>query len=259
MPGRSNAPRPHSLVRVSTAVPLLSDVRSALVITAHPDDVDFGAAGTVAIWTAAGIKVSYCVCTSGEASGDDSQARAEVARIRQAEQRAAAECVGVQEVAFLDYPDGAVVASLDLRRDLTRVIRTVRPDRVLTWSPEINWEVVATTHPDHRAVGEAAFAAVYPDARNPHAFPELLADEGLEPWVVRELWLRDSPARLRNHAVDVTDVFDARLAALRSHESQVGGFPDLEGFLRGILAGQARDRGLAEGRLAEEFQVVDTR
>jgi len=237
----------------------LPDVRSALVISAHPDDVDFGAAGAVASWTSAGIKVSYCVCTSGEASGDGSRDRADVARIRQAEQRAAAECVGVREVTFLGHPDGAVVASLDLRRDLTRVIRTVRPDRVLTWSPEINWELVATTHPDHRAVGESAFAAVYPDARNPHAFPELLADEGLQPWIVRELWLADGPAPLRNHAVDVTDVFDARVAALRSHASQVGGIADVEGFLRGILAAKAHRHGFADGRLAEEFQVVDTR
>ncbi len=165
----------------------------------------------------------------------------------------------MQEVFFLDYPDGAVVPSIELRRDLTRVIRTVQPDRVLTWSPEINWEVVATTHPDHRAVGEAAFAAVYPDSRNPHAHSELLAEEGLRPWTVRELWLADSPAPLRNHAVDVTDVFDARVAALRAHASQVSGFADLEGFLREILAAKARKYGLAEGRLAEEFQVVDTR
>jgi LmbE family N-acetylglucosaminyl deacetylase len=240
------------------AVPL-SDVRSALVITAHPDDVDFGAAGTVATWTSAGIKVSYCVCTSGEASGDATSDREQVARVRRAEQRAAAECVGVHEVTFLDYPDGAVMPSIELRRDLTRVIRTVRPDRVLTWSPEINWEVVATTHPDHRAVGAAAFAAVYPDARNPHAHPDLLGDEGLRPWTVGELWLADSPAPLRNHAVDVTDVFEARLAALRAHASQVSGFDDLEGFLRGVLTAKARKYGLAEGRLAEEFQVVDTR
>ena len=243
---------------MSTAVPL-PDIRSALVITAHPDDVDFGAAGTVASWTAAGIKVTYCVCTSGEASGDGTRSPAEVASLRRAEQRAAAECVGVHEVLFLDQPDGAVVASLELRRDLTRVIRTVRPDRVLTWSPEINWERVATTHPDHRAVGEAAFAAVYPDARNPHAFPELLADEGLQPWTVRELWLADSPAPLRNHAVDVTDVFEARVAALRAHASQVAGLGDIEGFLRRILSAKARAYGLADGRLAEEFQVVDTR
>lgn len=234
-------------------------MRSALVVTAHPDDVDFGAAGTIATWTAAGIKVSYCVCTSGEASGDGTRSPAEVARIRRAEQVAAAERVGVHDVAFLDHPDGAVVASLALRRDITRVIRRVRPDRVLTWSPEINWEHVATTHPDHRAVGEATFAAVYPDARNPHAHPELLAREGLEPWTVRELWIADGPAGLRNHAVDVTDVFEARVAALRSHASQVSGIPELVESIRRRLAEIAGKHGLAEGRLAEEFQVVDTR
>jgi LmbE family N-acetylglucosaminyl deacetylase len=234
-------------------------VRSALVVTAHPDDVDFGAAGTVATWTSAGIKVSYCVCTSGEASGDGSRPRAEMARIRRAEQRAAAERVGVEDVVFLDHPDGAVVASIELRRDITRVIRRVRPDRVLTWSPEINWEHVATTHPDHRAVGEATFAAVYPDARNPNAHPELLADEGLAPWTVPELWLADGPAALRNHAVDVTVAFAAKLAALREHASQVGTADELEDNLRRHFAEVARRRGLADGRLAEEFQVVDTR
>jgi LmbE family N-acetylglucosaminyl deacetylase len=233
-------------------------VRRALVVTAHPDDVDFGAAGTVAIWTAGGTEVSYCVCTSGEASGDEDADRAETARVRQAEQRAAAACVGVTDVTFLHHPDGAVVASLELRRDIARVIRRVRPDRVLTWSPEINWELVPTTHPDHRAVGEATFAAVYPDARNPHAFPELLA-AGLRPWVVPELWLADSPSWLRNHVVDVTDAFDKRVAALRAHASQVGGMADLEGFVRRNLTEHARRHGLAEGRLAEEFQVVDTR
>ena len=227
------------------------------MVTAHPDDVDFGAAGTVATWTAAGIEVCYCVCTSGEASGDGAVSRAETARIRQAEQRAAATCVGVHEVIFLEHRDGAVLPTLDLRRDITRVIRRVRPDRVLTWSPEINWQHVPTTHPDHRAVGEAAFAAVYPDSRNPHAHPELLADEGLQPWNVRELWLADSPAWLRNHAVDVTDVLAARVAALRAHASQTAGIGDIEGFLRRFLTENARRHGLPDGRLAEEFQVVD--
>jgi LmbE family N-acetylglucosaminyl deacetylase len=237
---------------VSTA-----NVRSALVVTAHPDDVDFGAAGTVAVWTAAGIDVSYCVCTSGEASGDGTPA---MAATREAEQRAAAARVGVHDLTFLRYPDGAVVPSLELRRDIARVIRRVRPDRVLTWSPEINWDFVATTHPDHRAVGEAAFAAVYPDARNPHAHRSLLTDEGLEPWTVRELWLADGPARLRNHAVDVTDTFAAKVAAIRSHTSQAGamseGLPD---DIRAYLADTAKGFDLGEGRLAEAFQVVDTR
>jgi LmbE family N-acetylglucosaminyl deacetylase len=229
-------------------------IRSALVITAHPDDVDFGAAGTVAVWTASEIEVSYCVCTSGEASGDGSPG---MAAVREAEQRAAAAQVGVQDVTFLGYPDGAVMPTLELRRDITRVIRRVRPDRVLTWSPEINWDFVPTTHPDHRAVGEAAFAAVYPDARNPYAHRSLLDEEGLEPWTVRELWLADGPERLRNHAVDITPAFDKKVAALRAHTSQAGAAA-AEDDLREYHAATAARFDLGEGRLAEAFQVVDT-
>ncbi|MGW5053188.1 PIG-L deacetylase family protein [Actinokineospora sp. NPDC004072] len=220
----------------------------ALAVFAHPDDVDFGAAGTIAAWTSAGVEVAYCVGTSGEAG-------AHPAAVREAEQRAAAAEVGVAEVVFLGYPDGRLTASLDLRRDITRVIRRFRPDRVLTWSPEINWDQVVTAHPDHRAMGEAAFAAVYPDARNPHAHPELLA-EGLQPWTVRELWLADAPARLRNRAVDVTAHFDRKLAALRSHASQTGGDPAFADQLRAHFSAVAARHGIA-GQ-AEEFQVVDT-
>lgn len=237
---------------------LLEDVRSALVVAAHPDDIDFGAAGTVATWTAAGIAVTYCVCTSGEASGPADRDAAEMTRVREAEQRAAAAQVGVSDVVFLHYPDGALTASMALRRDISRVIRQVRPDRVLAWSPEINWERVATAHPDHRASGEAALAAVFPDSRNPHAHRELLDDEGLEPWPVRELWLNDGPAALRNHVVDVTDTFDKKLAALRCHVSQVGDGVALEKALRRGFGAFARAAGLGEGRYAEIFQVVDT-
>lgn len=231
-------------------------VRSALVVTAHPDDVDFGAAGTVAVWTSSGIEVSYCICTSGEASGDGSPG---MAAVREAEQRAAAAHVGVEDVTFLGYPDGAVTASLELRRDIARVIRRVRPDRVLTWSPEINWDFVPTSHPDHRAVGEAAFAAVYPDARNPYAHRSLLEEEGLEPWSVRELWLADGPMHLRGQPVDITDAFDKKMAALRSHSSQAGPAGEaIEQDLRQYHAATAAQFGLGEGRLAESFQLVDT-
>jgi LmbE family N-acetylglucosaminyl deacetylase len=227
-------------------------------VTAHPDDVDFGASGTVASWTAAGIAVTYCVCTSGEASGDGTRPPEEMARIRQTEQRHAAELLGVRDVVFLGHPDGAVVPSIDLRRDIARVIRRVRPDLVLTWSPEINWDMVATSHPDHRAVGEAAFAAVYPDARNPSAHRELLDAEGLQPWTVAQLWLADGPRALRNHAVDVTEFFDKRMAALRAHESQPGAAGMADEMFRAHLAEVAARHGLDGGRLAEEFQVVDT-
>lgn len=225
------------------------------MVTAHPDDVDFGAAGTVAAWTAAGTDVSYCVCTSGEASGDGSPG---MAQVREGEQRAAAEHVGVHDLTFLGYPDGAVTPSLELRRDIARVIRRVRPDRVLTWSPEINWDFVPTTHPDHRAVGEAAFAAVYPDARNPYAHRALLEEEGLEPWTVRELWLADGPDRLRNQAVDITETFDRKMAALSCHLSQPGAVRAIEQNLREHHQATATRFGLGEGRLAECFQLVDT-
>ena len=124
-------------------------------------------------------------------------------RLRQAEQTAAAKQVGVSELLFLGYPDGQVEATLELRKDLSRVIRMVRPDRVVCPSAERNYARIGTSHPDHRAVGSAALDAVYPDSRNQFAFPELLAEEKLEPWTVREVWISASPQP--THYVDITD------------------------------------------------------
>jgi LmbE family N-acetylglucosaminyl deacetylase len=231
-------------------------VDRVLVVTAHPDDVDFGAAGTVAAFTGAGVKVAYCIVTNGDAGGQDrSVSRVEMAATRQDEQRAAAAEVGVVDVTFLGYPDGRVMPSLELRRDISRVIREFRPQRVLAQSPERNWDRVFASHPDHLAAGEAAACAVYPDARNPFAFPELLA-EGLEPHTVAELWLMafDAP----NVVVETTATFDAKLAALRCHRSQVGDGEQLEPMLREWSTGSARLAGLPEGALAEAFRVVKT-
>ena len=175
-----------------------------LVVTAHPDDVDFGTAGTVAAFTAAGVDVTYCVVTNGEAGGSDrAMARADMAALRQDEQRAAAAVVGVSDVRFLGHPDGMVQATTDLRRDISRVIRDVRPQRVVTQSPDRNWDFIYASHPDHLAAGEAAVDAVYPDSRNPFAHPELLDVEGLEPWTVSELWLM-GPGGKPGIAVDTT-------------------------------------------------------
>lgn len=231
------------------------DVGRALVVTAHPDDVDFGAAGTVASWTAAGIEVAYCICTSGDAGGFDDTPRAEMAPLREAEQRAAAAELGVKDVVFLGYSDGRVTPSIELRRDISREIRRFRPDRVLTQSPEIWWRRLPASHPDHRATGEAAIAAVYPDARNPFAHPELLA-EGLEAWAVREVWLMAAPDERVNHAVDITDTLDRKLAALRAHASQTSHMAELDSRIREWSGHWARVRGLDEGRYAEVFQVV---
>ncbi len=232
------------------------DVERALVVVAHPDDVDFGAAGTVATWTQAGVDVTYCICTSGDAGGFDDTPREQIAGLREAEQRAAAAMVGVHEVRFLGYPDGQVTPSIALRRDISREIRRFRPQRVLTQSPEIWWRRLAASHPDHRAVGEAALAAVYPDARNRFAHPELLAGEGLEAWSVGEMWIMGAPDALVDHAVDITSTFDRKIAALKAHASQTAHMDDLEERIRGWNSETARRSGMPEGRLAELFQIV---
>src|SRR5437763_14197637 len=210
-----------------------SEIQRILVIAAHPDDVDFGAAGTIALWTDAGIGVTYCIVTDGDAGGhDESVPRPEMAQLRRAEQTAAAKHVGVHDLRFLGYPDGRVEATLALRRDLARVIRQVRPDRLLCPSPERNYARLGASHPDHRAVGSAALDAVYPDSRNPFAFPEL-REEGLAAWTVAEVWIPGGVAP--NHYVDVTATFERKIAALRPHESQTGHMERLEEVLRGWL------------------------
>jgi len=233
----------------------LSNVHRVLVVAAHPDDVDFGAAGSVAKWVAAGVEVAYCIVTDGDAGGPDrSMPPAEVAKLRRKEQREAAAAVGVTRVDFLGYPDGKLELTLKLRKDVTRAVRAWRPERLVCQSPERNWERIGASHPDHLAAGEAAVCAAYPDARNPFAHPELLLDEGLEPHCVKELWLMASPKP--NRAVDITDSFAKKLEALRCHESQVGHEADLEGRLRGWATAGASLAGLPEGSLAEVFQVV---
>lgn len=231
-------------------------VKRVLGVFAHPDDIDFGAAGSIASWTDQGIEVGYLLVTRGDAGGFDETPREEMPRIREAEQRAAAAAVGVTDVSFLDgYPDGAVYVSHELRRDIARHIRRFRPDRVLTNSPVANWERLGgPSHPDHQAVGQATTYAVYPDARNPFAHTELLAVEGLEPWSVPEVWYSGGPNP--DHVVDVTDTFDRKVKALRSHVSQLTNPDEVEQFLRKRFGAAAVAAGLPEGRLVETFSVA---
>lgn len=244
--------------RPKAALPIFKydeSIKRALVVVAHPDDIDFGSAGTIATLTKRGVDVAYCLVTSGDAGGDGSTlTKAERAAMREAEQIAAAAEVGVTNLTFLRWPDGQVEPTLELRREISRVIRTHKPDLVITQNPERNWERIYASHPDHLAVGEATMRAVYPDARNPHAFPELLA-EGLEPHTVWVVWLSSQQPTM---VVDITKVFDTKFAALTKHESQVGHRDDLEPMLRTWARTIAKNAGLGKGRLAEGFRVVST-
>ena len=234
-----------------------SEVERILVVTAHPDDVDFGSAGSIAHWVDAGAEVAYCIVTDGDAGGfDPAVPRSEIGGIRQAEQLAAAKAVGVTDVTFLGYPDGRLEATLDLRRDISRVIRQVRPRRVVTQSPERSYARIYASHPDHLAAGEATMCAVYPDARNPFAHTELLAEEGLEAWTVDEVLI--AGGKNPDVFVDITDTFDRKMEALLSHVSQHPEPDGLEERMRawGLVNGQTG--GLPEGRLAEVYRWVST-
>jgi LmbE family N-acetylglucosaminyl deacetylase len=234
-------------------------VQRVLVVAAHPDDVDFGFGGTIATWTDAGLEVSYCIVTDGDAGGFDPKVpRSAIGGIRQDEQRKAAAALGVPDVEFLGYPDGRLVVSFELRRDITRVIRRTRPDRMVIPAPQRDLRSLYGSHPDHQAAGEAALCAVYPDARNPFAHPELLTEEGLDAHTVPEVWVMSANDRA-DHYVDITDTFNRKIAALRAHASQTTHMTALEDRMRAWGALQAQAGGLAEGRLAEGYLVLDTR
>lgn len=232
-----------------------SEVQRVLVVTAHPDDVDFGAAGTIAGWTQAGIEVHYCVLTNGDQGGFDDTPRDQMGPLRQSEQRAAADILGVSSVEFRGHRDGHLVPTVAIRGEVVRAIRRVRPQRMLIQSPERNWERIGASHPDHLAAGEIAIQAVYPDARNEFAFPELLA-EGLQPWTVNEVWVMGNPRR--THFVDITENFDKKMAALRAHVSQTSHMENLEEMIRSWAMQTAALGELPENRLAEGFFVSIT-
>jgi LmbE family N-acetylglucosaminyl deacetylase len=236
----------------------LDDVQRALCVLAHPDDIDFGSAATVAHWVDQGIEVAYLLITRGEAGGFDDTPREQMPVLREAEQRAAAAAVGVKQVDFLDgYADGTLTVTVPLRRDITAAIRRFRPDRVLTNSPLRRWDRMwGPGHPDHLAAGEATTCAIYPDSRNPFAHPELVRDEGLEPWTVREVWYQGGPAP--DYFLDITEQFPRKIAALRAHTSQTGHMAHLEDDIRGMLTANARAGGLPDGRLSEAHTVLRT-
>jgi hypothetical protein len=234
-----------------------SEIKRVLVISAHPDDSDFGASGTIAQWVKKGIEVSYVFCTNGDQGGEESGfTKEEMPAIRQREQRAAGAAIGVTDITFLNYVDGHLEATLGLRKDLVRQIRIVQPDRMLCQSPERNWDRIGASHPDHLAAGEAAIQAVYPDARNPFAFTDLLNEEGLQPWRVKEVWV--SAFANPDHFVDITDTFDLKIKALHAHASQTAHNENLETMVREWGERNAAAAGFAQGRIAEAFKIVNT-
>ncbi len=219
-----------------------------LVIVAHPDDADFGVAGTMARWIKAGTVARMVCCTSGDAGADDATIDPlALARTREAEQRAAAAVVGYEGVDFLHRPDGALENDLALREQLVRIIREFKPDAVMAMDPTvIIHDDGFVQHVDHRNAGMAAIDAVYPAARNAMAFPHLVTAEGLAPWDVNQLYLffTDNP----NAWVDITDTVETKIAALREHTSQLRKPEELEGMLRGW----ARENGERIGAAAAE-------
>ncbi len=222
-----------------------------LAIAAHPDDLEFGIGGSVARWTLEGADVSYCLVTDGSAgSNDPNTDPTKLIQLRRDEQMAAAAVVGVEDVHFLGYKDGTLQPTIELRRDLTRLIRKLKPDRVITMDPTVIFVDAEgyINHPDHRASAEAAIYATFPSAETRPIFPELL-DEGLEPHKVAELWLMFSEKP--NAVVDITETMDRKIESLRCHASQVGG-QDLE-FVRKWSAYAGKETGYA---YAESFRVL---
>ena len=200
---------------------LISPLERALVVISHPDDGEFGAAPTIAQLTGAGVRVDYVVTTDGgKGTEDPAMTPEELSATRVAEQRAAADILGVSEIVHLNYPDGYLVPSLDLRRDITRQIRRFRPDLVITQNPQRRLDHNPFIgHPDHLATGEATLAAVYPAARDHLNFPELWRDEQLAPWKVRQVLV--TGVEEPNLWLDIGDTFELGIRAILAHTSQV--------------------------------------
>jgi len=220
----------------------------AMVVTPHPDDAEFGVAGTVVHWTREGKDVIYVVCTNGDKGTSDINMKPEqLAKIREQEQLAAAELLGVREVIFLRHPDQSLEDTPEFRKEIVRLIRRYQPYTVVTADPYRRY----LWHRDHRITSQVTLDAIFPYARDLYAYPDLL-EEGLQPHKVKEVLLWGSEDS--NYRLDVTDTFDIKLAALRCHQSQVGSAPEMDVWLR------ERARQMAEGEhyeLAEAFHRVE--
>jgi len=224
-----------------------------LVVLAHPDDPEFFCGGTLAMWAQQGSRISYCLLTRGDKGDDNGSDPSGLAAIREVEQRAAAQVLGVNEVAFLNYPDGYLVPDLDLRREVVRAIRRVRPSVVVTCDPTNffpNDRYI--NHPDHRAAGQVTLDAVFPAAGSRMFFPELLA-EGLEPHKVSQVYV--AMPQTPNTVIDVTESFERKVEALCQHASQIGDADALRIRLKDRMLDPSSSPELP--RYVERFRRID--
>lgn len=227
------------------------DHERILGVFAHPDDADVGSGGALAKFVAEGAEVSLVVATAGDAGGFKEEGQDKIAAVRIEEQRAAAARLGISDVTFLGHLDGELQVTSNLVRDIVAQIRIHRPTLVITMSPEHNWTNLAASHPDHRAVGEAAIQAVYPAARNPFAFRELKAS-GLEPWMVEEVWLQGH--HNPNHFVELSAAnVEQKVEAVQCHVSQFEDMAFMTQYVWELARGCAVSGGLGRDRYAEEF------
>ena len=230
---------------------LIEPLERVLVVVSHPDDAEFGAGPTIALLAGGGARVDYVVTTDGAKGTEDPSVTPEqLSTTRRAEQRAAADILGVSAVVHLDYPDGYLQPTLELRRDITRQIRRFRPDLVITQNPQRRLDHNPYIgHPDHLATGEATLASVYPAARDHLNFPELWIDEHLEPWKVRQVLL--SGVQEPNLWLDVGETFETGMASILAHTSQIDP-GDVEERMRerARLVGEPQGIGLAQAFLS---------
>ncbi len=231
----------------------MTDPLRVLVISAHPDDIEFGCAGSVARWVDEGAEVTYCIVTDGSTGTSDPELAGErLAGIRRDESLQAAKVVGVEDVIFLGYLDGYVEPTLDLRRDLARVFRRAQPQRIVVMDPMPlpgGWFV---NHPDHRAVGQASLDITVTAGTTPGHFPELLG-EGLAPWRgLRDIYVTGPGGG--ETAVDISSTVDRKIEALRAHVSQVG-----EWDVEPVIRAWTKENGSKHGyEYAELFHVLGT-
>lgn len=231
---------------------------SAMVIFAHPDDAEFVCAGTVAVWAEQGCEITYVSGTSGDkGTSDPDIPKEKLIEMREEEQRNAAEILGVKHVEFLGYEDATLVADLDLRLAITRMIRKYKPEAVICQDPTARYAGTSyIQHPDHIAMGEAALAAIFPSARDHLTFPQLL-EEGYEPHKVKYVFMMSSEP---NVWIDTTNVFEKKVASLKAHVSQVADFDpsDLIRTWGRDTAAVARHNGFTsspEMELAEAYRL----